>query len=145
MSNSSIWPIDKTLSGATTLGQSRPGSNGNERVLRIPQSSSITGATPSDCLVSYYSAAPANRARWGRVYPSARIIPSVLVQKTGIQLDIDLKTPFDMLMHQWKLDTGNKNNRKCTCYLNRMQVFWQKCSGNCMCGMLEGSVIMHIV
>ena len=41
------------LSGATTLGQSGPGSNGNEGVLRIPQSPSITGTSPSDCLVSY--------------------------------------------------------------------------------------------
>ena len=32
---SSMWPIDKTLSGATTLGQSGPGSDGNEGVLRI--------------------------------------------------------------------------------------------------------------
>ena len=53
MSNSSIWPIDKTLSDATTLGQSGPGSNGNERVLCIPQNSSITGASQSDCLMSY--------------------------------------------------------------------------------------------
>ena len=52
MSNCSIWPIDKTLSGATTPGQSEPGSNGNEGVLHIPQSSSITGALLSDCLVS---------------------------------------------------------------------------------------------
>ena len=37
----SIWPIDRTLSGATTLGQSGPGSDGNEGVLCIPQSSSI--------------------------------------------------------------------------------------------------------
>ena len=50
---SSIWPINRTLSGATTLGQSQPGSDGNERVLSIPQSSSITGTLPSDCLVSY--------------------------------------------------------------------------------------------
>ena len=42
-----------TLSGATTPGQSRPRSNGNERVLCIPQSSSITRASPSDCLMSY--------------------------------------------------------------------------------------------
>ena len=42
-----------TLSGATTPGQSGPGSNGNEGVLRIPQSHSITGTSPSDCLVSY--------------------------------------------------------------------------------------------
>ena len=60
------------------LTQSEPGSDGNEGVLRIPQS--ITGASPSDCLVSYqehslgesystaemqlkYSTAPADWAR----------------------------------------------------------------------------------
>ena len=35
---SSSWPIDRTLSGTTTLGQSGPGSNGNKGVLRITQS-----------------------------------------------------------------------------------------------------------
>ena len=50
---SSIWFIDRTLSGATTMGQSEPGSDVNEWVLRIPQSSSITGISTSDCLVSY--------------------------------------------------------------------------------------------
>ena len=53
MSNSSVWPIDRTLSGATTQGQSGPGSNGNESVLRISESSSISGASLSDCLMSY--------------------------------------------------------------------------------------------
>ena len=53
MSNRSIWPIDRTLSGATTPGQSKPGSDSNERVLHIPQSSSITGTSPSGHLVSY--------------------------------------------------------------------------------------------
>ena len=48
----SIWPIDRTLSGATTLGQSGPGGNGNERVSRIPQISKA-GATQSDGLMSY--------------------------------------------------------------------------------------------
>ena len=60
-----------------TLGQSRPGIDGYERVIHIPQSSSITETSPSDCLVSYpghslrgsylstavqsvYSTAPAN-------------------------------------------------------------------------------------
>ena len=47
---SSIWPIDRTLSGATTPGQSGPGSDGNEGVLHIPHSSRLTGAPPSDCL-----------------------------------------------------------------------------------------------
>ena len=50
---SSVSPIDRTLSDATIPGQSRPGSDGNEGVLRISQSSSITGTSPSDCLVSY--------------------------------------------------------------------------------------------
>ena len=37
--NNSIWPINGTLIGTTTQGQSGPGSNGNEGVLPIPQSS----------------------------------------------------------------------------------------------------------
>ena len=32
----SIWPLDRTLSDATTPGQSVPESNGNEGVLHIP-------------------------------------------------------------------------------------------------------------
>ena len=39
---SSILPIDKTLLGATTPGQSGPGSDGGKGVLRIPQISNIT-------------------------------------------------------------------------------------------------------
>ena len=31
----SIWPIDWTLSSATILGQSGPGSDGNKGILRI--------------------------------------------------------------------------------------------------------------
>ena len=50
---SSIWPIDRTLSSAITLGQSGPGSDDSEGLFHIPQSSSITGTSPSDCLVSY--------------------------------------------------------------------------------------------
>ena len=47
---SSIQPIDAALSGVTTPGESRPGNDGNEGVLHIPQSSSITEISPSDCL-----------------------------------------------------------------------------------------------
>ena len=53
MSNSSIWPIDRTLLGAITQGPSGPESDGNEMVLRIPQSSSIAWASLPDCLVLY--------------------------------------------------------------------------------------------
>ena len=47
----SIWPIDMTLSDATSPGQSGHGSDGNEGVLCIPQGSSITGTSPSDGLI----------------------------------------------------------------------------------------------
>ena len=50
---SSSWPIDRTLSGATTPGQSEPKSDANKVILQIPRSSSITRTSPSDCLVSY--------------------------------------------------------------------------------------------
>ena len=53
MSNISFWFIDRTLSDATIEAQSGPGSDDNEGVLCIPQSSSITWASPSDCLVSH--------------------------------------------------------------------------------------------
>ena len=48
----SIWPIDRTQSGATTLNQSGPGSEGNKGIPHIPQNSNITGASLSD-LVCY--------------------------------------------------------------------------------------------
>ena len=40
-------------SGAITLGQKEPRSDGNEGVLGIPQSSSNIGTSPSDFLMSY--------------------------------------------------------------------------------------------
>ena len=67
MSYSSIWPIDKTLSGANTLHQSGPGSNGNEGVLCIPQNSSSTGVSPSHCLMPYLG-----HIWWGVVNPFAQ-------------------------------------------------------------------------
>ena len=51
MQFSSIWPIDRNLSGATTLGQSGRRCDGNEGVYRIPPS--ITGTSSSYFLVSY--------------------------------------------------------------------------------------------
>ena len=67
MPNSSIWPIDRTLSGSTALGNSGPGSDGNKGVLHIPQSSNITGASSSDVLES----SPGQLL--GEFYPSAEM------------------------------------------------------------------------
>ena len=63
MSNRSIW-----VTGVTILCQSEPENEGNEGVLCIPQSSNITGASPSDCLVLYLGHS------LGEFYPSAAIV-----------------------------------------------------------------------
>ena len=63
---SPIWPIDRALSGTTSPGQSWSENNGNEGVLCIPQSSSITVTSPSDCLLSYQD------TRWLGVLPLGR-------------------------------------------------------------------------
>ena len=56
--------MDRILSGATTPGQSGPGSDDNEGVLHIPKKCGITEATPSDCIMSY----PGHSLGW-RSYP----------------------------------------------------------------------------
>ena len=59
-----LFNRDRTLIRYYYSHQSGTGSDGNKEVLCIPQSSSITGTSPSDCLVSYaevqsvYSTAP---------------------------------------------------------------------------------------
>ena len=50
---SSIWTINRTLSGATTAGQRVAGSDGNEGIFCFLQISSITENSSSDCFVSY--------------------------------------------------------------------------------------------
>ena len=50
---SSVWPIDWTITDVSTPGQSGTGSDSNEGVICIHQSSCMTGTLTSDCLVSY--------------------------------------------------------------------------------------------
>ena len=80
-----IWPNDRTLSDVNITNLSGPESDANEGVLRIPQSSSITGASPSDCLMTYagyveiqlvYSTGSADwatRHSLGELHPSVKI------------------------------------------------------------------------
>ena len=53
MSNSCIYPTGRALSGTTTPGESGLVSDVIEEVLLNPQSSCITRASTSDCLVCY--------------------------------------------------------------------------------------------
>ena len=86
---SSIWPIDRALPGTTTPSQRGPGSNGNKGILCIPQSSRITGTSPSDCLVSYQDThcdgggfTPLQRCSWCILQP----------QLTGQYTELNVKT-----------------------------------------------------
>ena len=97
MSNNSIWPIDMTLSGASTPGQSWFGSDGNEGVLLIPKHSSITEASPSDCLPSY----PGHLL--GESYPSAEMQHNLMMMMMMTHV-YSLNNVSPTLCHSWKLD-----------------------------------------
>ena len=88
MANSSIWHIDRTLSGATILSQSGPRSNANEGKLHIPQSSSIPGASPSDSLVSYAG------HLLGGSYPFERCSQCILLPGDWVCEFLDSQTKF---------------------------------------------------
>ena len=96
----SIWPIDRTLSGATTPGQIGPGSNWNKGVLCIPLSSSISVASPSNCLVSY----PGHLM--GESYPSAEM------------QSVDFATPVNWVTYLWLLIICLEIRKLCLLYIH---------------------------
>ena len=107
MLNSYIWPTDKTLSGATSTGQSGPGVDDNEE-LSIPQSSSITGASPLDCLMSY-----PRHLLAGEVLSFSRDVVNVFYSPTWLERS------------EWTSEQGkNKKNEERTDKL-RKRVVWQ--------------------
>ena len=97
-------PLIRPLLGVTTLGQSRPGSDSNEGVLPIPQSSSITGVSPSDCFMLY----PGHLLWGGGFLPSAMRYQCILQpQPTGLML-IGQKDLFKNYLHL--IGSSNKKN-----------------------------------
>ena len=106
-------PIDRTLSGPTTLSQSEPGSNGNERVLNIPHISKA-GASQSDCLMScpehslgvVYSTAQVNWAEtiWFWVFISFFQVCKWDITNCRKSLD-SFKTAF---IHIWDISFNTK-------------------------------------
>ena len=85
---SCIWPIDRILSGANTLDQRGPGTNGNEGILCIPQNSRAADS-PSDSLMVGEGSYP--YAEMQSVYP---IAPAKWKEK-GINLS------FSHSLHCW--------------------------------------------
>ena len=95
---SSIWSIDRALSGSTTPRQIGVGSDGNKEALRILQSSSITGASTLDCLVSY----PGNSLLG--VYPSV----DVGVFYSTSRLGSNKQHKDQQNNNNWKTEIGRK-------------------------------------
>ena len=92
----SIRPIDRTLSGTTTLDLSGPGSDGNEGVLCIARS------PLSDCLVSH----PGHSLAEVGSYPSA-VMQLVYSSHLG-------KSKFDFLYSNLMILTWSFKNSKYT-------------------------------
>ena len=81
---------------ATNPGLSVPGSDGNEGVLCIPQSSSTTKPSPSDCLVSYIGHSLEESYTFAEkqlVYSTAPV-DWVMHNCQGIEHFLDFKTIF---------------------------------------------------
>ena len=85
MSDSSICPIHRILSGAITTSQSGPESNGKEGVLHIPQS--LTKASPSDCLMSY----PGHSLRESYSSEEMQLMYSTAPANWAVQVRVDLR------------------------------------------------------
>ena len=106
---SSIWPIDRTQSDATTPGQSEPESDYNNELLRIPQSSSITGTSSSDCLVPY----PGD-SLWGAL-PIYRdlVYSAVLVEWTNNLFALIPGNVDPLVLYFYLFDKLKMNNNSC--------------------------------
>ena len=103
--NSSIWPIDGTLTGTTTSGQSEPGSNDNERVHHNLKSSR-TGTSPSCVSYTGHSLGlglPLDRRAASIFYSPTRHGPKFM---TGIELFI-YKIAKTVIIKNIKLQHAN--------------------------------------
>ena len=109
MLNSSIWPIDRTLPDATTPDQSGSGSDGNEVVFRIRQSSSITEVSSLDSLVSY-----TGHSFDARLTPLQRCSRYILQPQPTDQNDSSFE-PYER-------QRGNLSNNNCMCKTKVSQV-----------------------
>ena len=95
---------------ATTLGQSGLGSDGNEGVLHIPQSSSINGILPSDCLVSYPGHSwggevlPLCREAVGVFYNHSQPVHKTLVGGEGSYPSAEKQRVYSTTLADWAIN-----------------------------------------
>ena len=119
-----IWPFARILTVTNTPGKSGPGSDGNERVLNIPQSSSITGTSWSDCLVSYTghllmwgltslqksSRCTLQTKLTGQILLSVNALGERYVEITPLAFQIVLLMVAKWLDQSWKYKNAAKSN-----------------------------------
>ena len=107
------------LSGATILGQSQPGSDVNKGVLHIPQSSRITGTSPSDCLVSYLG-----HSLGGGSYPTAEkhsvysTVPANWVRELLGHIDKKFLWRYQNEAFNTKITISTTNHKEVSCFEN---------------------------
>ena len=126
MQFSSIWPIDRNLTGATSPGQSGPGSDSNEEVLSILQISSISAASPSDCLVSYpghslEGVLPLYRETVGVFYCLSRLGQRILVEGVLLLYKDAASVFYSLSRLAWYYLCENSVNKK---NLHRESLVW---------------------
>ena len=106
MSNSSIWPIHRNLSVATTAGQNGPESDGIKGVLYISESSSITGVSPSEFLVSYpwdsLGGGSYHTAEMQSVYPPTSWLGSITIKSIEKCKKSKWESIFEIIFYQKK-------------------------------------------
>ena len=92
----SISPIDRTLPGVNTPAQSRPGTD--EGAHCIPQSSNISGDSPSDSLESY----PGHSLQ-GWSYPLAEMLSVYTTAPADRVIGLFICIKIDLVLnnHQW--------------------------------------------
>ena len=115
MSNSSIRSIDRTLSGATTLGQSWPGSNGNEGVFwsfTIRLFNVI-----SRILISGRDLSPLQKCSWYilQPQPTGPLIGRGWLTFCRDAVDVDYSPLPSRLGPQANIINKNLNHTKCVC------------------------------
>ena len=120
-----------TLSGATTAGQSGPGSYSNEGILYCPQSSSITGTLPSDYLVSYLGhslGVRLNRDAVDVFYWSAVVLVGSDYKNIIKVFIINSETPFSFgkwgseVLNDWKRVYWRISMVRCFMYLSEPEI-----------------------
>ena len=99
---SSIWPIDKTHSGATSQDQRKPETDANDAVLHIPQSSSSAETSLSDCLVWYPHSVgvvlPLCRSAVGKFYSPSRLGYRILLW-VGFYPSAEVQSVYSIAPH----------------------------------------------